>query len=385
MTEKLYYEDAYLSWFSAVVTACESVKDGYAVQLDRTAFFPEGGGQSADTGWIGEALVQDVHERGGEILHYCDRALTPGEQVTCALDWEQRYRRMQNHSGEHALSGLAHSLFELDNVGFHMGEECMTIDFSAELSREQLEQLETAVNEAVRANVPIRVWFPDREELAALDYRSKKELEGDVRIVELQGVDRCACCAPHVRSTGEIGCVKILTAERHRGGMRLEVLCGMDALDDYRRRQESAARISALLSVPRDRIAPAVERLLEQQERQKERVAALSMELARLRAEATPYTEGSLCVFDSVLDEVALRELANLLMKRCAGIAGVFSGSDGEGYRYIIGSEHTDLRANAKSINAALKGKGGGSPSMIQGRCQETENAIRTFFQALKV
>ena len=381
MTKKLYDADAYLRQFTACVTGCEPVKGGYALELDQTAFFPEGGGQPADTGTIGPALVSDVQEKNGRILHIADRALPAGERFSCAIDWEQRYRRMQNHSGEHTFSGLAHRRYGLDNVGFHMSGGCMTIDFSIELSREQLQELEREANEAVRSNVPIRTWYPDPEELASLDYRSKKELEGAVRLVEVSGIDLCACCAPHVKSTGEIGCIKVLSAERHRGGVRIELVCGMDALDDYRRKQESVARISALLSVPRDRIAPAVERLLENQDRQKERIAALSLELARLRAETTPPAEGNLCVFDNILDEVALRELANLLMERCGGIAGVFSGSDEEGYRYIIGSRHVDLRAGSREINEAIRGRGGGSVTMIQGRSGASENEIRSCFQ----
>ena len=222
MTEKLYYLDSHLFHFDAVVTDCRPEGKGWIVELDRTAFFPEGGGQPADTG----------------------------------------HRRMQNHSGEHVVSGLIHGLFGFENVGFHMGEECMSMDYSGELSREDLEKVERLANEAVRSDLTIRAWFPEAAELEDLRYRSKKELSGAVRLVSIPGIDLCACCAPHVRSTGEIGAVKILNAERHRGGTRLSVLCGLDAMEDYARRQESAAAISALLSVPRDAVAPAVERLL---------------------------------------------------------------------------------------------------------------------------
>ena len=380
-TEKLYDQDSLLFSFRARVIACEERKGGFALELDRTAFFPEGGGQLADTGRIGEAVVSDVHEREGRIWHYADRPIEPGTEVLCEIDAEKRLRRMQNHSGEHILSGITHRLTGYDNVGFHMGADCMTIDFDGELSWEQLTEIETEANRVVRADLPIRTWFPQPEELQSLSYRSKLELTENVRLVEIPGVDLCACCAPHVSRTGEVGIIKLLTAERHRGGVRITLVCGMDALEEVRRRQESVAAISNLLSAKRDQVAPAVERLLEQQSAQKERLALLGTELARLKAAQIPETEGNLCVFDSVLDEISLRELVNLLADRCGGMAGAFSGSDETGYRYIIGSRHLDLRADSRHINAAIGGKGGGSPEMIQGRASGSEAQIRAFFE----
>lgn len=380
MTEKLYYLDSHLFAFEAVVLACEERGKGFAVELDQTAFFPEGGGQGADTGALGPARVFDVQEKDGRIWHYTDRALTVGEIYSGRLDAEQRHRRMQNHSGEHIVSGLIHGLFGLENVGFHIGADCMSMDYSGELDAEQLRRVERLANETVRANLPIRAWFPEPEELRQIAYRSKKELHEAVRLVEIPGVDRCACCAPHVRRTGEVGAVKILNAERHRGGMRLSVLCGLDAMEDYARKQESAAAVSALLSVPRDAIAPAVERLLSERDGLKERVAALSLRLVEALAEATPETAGNLCAFEPGLDEIAARELANRLAARCGGFAGVFTPS-GEGvWRYTIVSRHVDLRARAKALNAALRGRGGGRPEMLQGSAQASEAEIRAVF-----
>ena len=383
MTEKLYYIDSHLRKFEAVVLACEETKKGWALTLDRTAFFPEGGGQMADTGFIGEAKVLDVHEKEGQILHYTDRAVAAGERVSCRIDWEQRYRRMQNHSGEHIVSGLVYREFGFDNVGFHMGPDCMTMDYSGELSWEQLKEIERLANEAVRADLPLKIWFPKEEELAALFYRSKLDLKENVRIVEIPGVDRCACCAPHVERTGEVGLVKLLTAERHRGGVRVTAVCGMDAWERVSRYQESVTQISGLLSVPRDRVAGAVERALETQEKQKERIASLSLELAQRLAESQESTEGNLTLFDSILDEVAQRELVNLLMEKAA-VAAVFSGGEGEGWRYIIGSRRVDLRKNAKALNAGIQGRGGGSPAMIQGRAAADRESILAFFRDWK-
>ena len=372
-TEKLYDQDSRLFSFRARVIACEAEKNGYILELDRTAFFPEGGGQSADTGLIEGAKVRDVQEKDGRILHSVDRFFEPGTEITGEIDAGQRLRRMQNHSGEHILSGLTHRLTGYDNVGFHMGEDCMTIDFSGELDEAQLRLLETQANEIVRDDRPIRAWYPSPEELALLDYRSKKELAGAVRLVEIKGVDLCACCAPHVRSTGEVGIIKILTAERHRGGMRLTVICGLDALDDYRRLLESAGAVSRQLSVPREKIAVGVERVLAEQARLKERAAALEAALAAQLAAGQLETNGNICTFipESLqLSEAALRELVNTLAEKCGGFAAAFSGNDEEGYRYIIGSRHVDLRAMSRELNAAIQGRGGGSPEMIQGRAR---------------
>lgn len=379
MTEKLYYQDSHLFAFTAVVTGCEERKGGWAVTLDRTAFFPEGGGQPADTGAIGPARVSDVHEKDGRILHYTDRPLTPGESLDCAVDEEQRRRRMQNHSGEHVVSGLVHQRFGYENVGFHMGADCMTMDYSGELSWEELMEIEQQANAVVRANLPVRTWFPEPAELSALVYRSKLDLSEGVRLVEIPGVDRCACCAPHVAATGEIGVVKLLSAERHRGGVRVTCLCGLDALEDYRKRQESVTAISQTLSVKRDDAAAAVERLLAEQARLKEKNAALGTALARHMADSVPAGEGNLCLFDELLDEISQRELVNLLMERTEGLAAVFCGSDETGWRYIIGSRRLDLRKNAREINAGIGGRGGGSPAMIQGRAAFPAEMIRAF------
>ena len=376
MTEKLYEQDSRLFRFCARVLACEQAETGYAVELDRTAFFPEGGGQAADTGRLGMAEVCDVQDRDGRILHYISHPLEPGTELEGVLDAEQRLRRMQNHSGEHILSGVTHRLFGYDNVGFHMGEAGMTIDFSGELDEEQLRLIETRANEVVRADLPIRAWFPAAEELAALDYRSKKELAGAVRLVEIKGVDLCACCAPHLSRTGEVGIIKILAAERHRGGMRLTVICGMDALDDYRRRLESAGEVSRALSVPREKIAEGVERVLSEQARQKLRADALELALAQRTAERVPETAGGVCLFEPLLGENGLRELVNALTPNC-GLAAAFSGSDAEGYRYVIGSRRVDLRAISRALNARIGGRGGGRPEMIQGSATASEAELR--------
>ena len=384
MTKKLYYEDSHLFSFSAQVLQCEQNKGRWEIVLDRTAFFPEGGGQPGDTGRLGTANVTDTHERGGEVVHYCDRPLEPGSVVEGELDREKRLCRMQNHSGEHILSGTAHRLYGCENVGFHMGEHDMTIDFDKELSAEELKEIETRANEAVRENLPVNVFFPSADVLSTLEYRSKKELSGDVRIVEIPGVDRCACCAPHVSRTGEVGIIKVLNFERHRGGIRLSLACGMWALEDSRQKLQSVGEISALLSARREAVAPAVERLMHERDALKEKNAMLAIELVKLKAALQPETDGSICLFETVSDEIAMRELVNLLMERCDGLAAVFFPGEAGVWRYIIGSRNIDLRKAAKRINAGIGGRGGGRPEMIQGSAAASESEIQKFIMSFR-
>ena len=379
MTEKLYYIDSLMHEFDATVISCEEGKNCWLITLDRTAFFPEGGGQYADTGYIGNVRISDVQEKDGRIIHYAAAPLTVGETYPCRIDYEQRLRRMQAHSGEHIVSGITHNLYGLDNVGFHMGDEgIMTIDFNGELEEEQLALIEKRANEAVRANLPILCTFPDSETLAAMDYRSKLELTENVRIVEIEGIDRCACCAPHMKYTGQIGLIKLIEHTRHRGGVRVTLACGMDAVGYVNQIQSGAFAVSRLLSAKRHEIAKAVERVLNEQLKAKERIGELSMALAREKAAKIESTEGNICVFDNVLDEVALRELVNMLSQKCGGFAAAFSGDDEAGYRYIIGSRHLDLRAASKQINAAIGGRGGGSTEMIQGRANSSAALIQS-------
>ena len=381
-TEKLYETDSRLFTFRAQVLACVQTKDSYRVMLNRTAFFPEGGGQPADTGSMGEAKVTDVQIMDGEIWHFVDRPLPAGE-VDCTLNCEQRLRRMQSHSGEHIVSGIAHKLYGVENVGFHMGEEAVTVDFDKELTEEQLFNLEELANAAVRDNLPIRAWYPQPEELSTLVYRSKKEIKEAVRLVEIRGIDLCACCAPHVRSTGEVGCIRILDSMRHRGGIRLSLVFGMDALAAYRVWKKNLSQISADLSVPKNNTAEALRRLLEEKEQLRLRCAALSDMLAAEKAHSIPQTEGTVCVFSENIGETALRNLVNLLMEKC-GLAAVFY-PEGDGFRYIIGSSRTDLRKLAPEINRGVNGRGGGKSSMIMGSARASREEIEAFINHLQL
>lgn len=383
MTEKLYYSDGHLSRFTARVTSCEKEDGTWAVKLDRSAFFPGGGGQEADEGVLSDMKLLGLREEGEDIVHLTPAPLEPGALVEGRIDWPLRFSRMQGHSGEHILSGTVHRLFGYDNVGFHMGEEAITIDFSGELSREDLSRAELEANRAIWRDVPVRTLLPTPGELAAMDYRSKKELTGQVRIVEIEGVDLCACCAPHVSHSGEVGLLKIIDSMRHRGGTRLTLLCGEAALLDYEALHENNAAVSAALSAKRLETGGAIARVMAEQEERRAELTKLKRELLQLKAAALRPTEGSICIFESDIDMITLRELVNagseLAGKVCAG----FAGTDGD-YKYIIGSRTVPLRARAKEINATIDGRGGGSDAMIQGTSRARREDIERYFNALK-
>lgn len=383
LTEKLYYADGHLSRFTARVASCKKEGGAWAVKLDRSAFFPGGGGQEADEGVLSDMELLGLREEGEDIVHLTPAPLEPGALVEGRINWPLRFARMQGHSGEHILSGTVHTLFGYDNVGFHMGEEAITIDFSGELSREDLARAELEANRAIWRDVPVRSLLPSPGELAAMDYRSKKELTGQVRIVEIEGVDRCACCAPHVSHTGEVGLLKIIDSMRHRGGTRLTLLCGEAAMLDYEALHENNAAVSAALSAKRLETGAAVSRMMAEQEERRAELTKLKRELLQLKAASLRPTEGSICIFESDIDMITLRELVNagaeLAGKVCAG----FAGTDGD-YKYIIGSRSMPLRSMSKEINAAIAGRGGGSDSMIQGTSRARREDIERYFNALK-
>ena len=320
MTSKLYEEDSHLREFSARVLDCRKEGDGWAVILDRTAFFPEGGGQAGDRGELENVRVLDTRIRDGEILHLTDGPLEPGKTVAGRLDWDLRFRRMQDHSGEHIVSGLVYQKYGYNNVGFHLGDGEVTLDFSGELTGPQLEEIELLANRAVTENLPVQTWYPDGEELAVTEYRSKLDLTENVRLVRIPGIDTCACCAPHVKRTGEIGLIKILDFMRHRGGVRVHILCGMDALADYGARYRATREISGLLSAKQLETPAAVRHTLEELDAAKRQLGEERLRRALEKAAALEPTEGNICLFFPEMDMRALRELVNAGMEKCAGV-----------------------------------------------------------------
>ena len=379
MTEKLFYADAHMRKFTARVLSCEERGKLYAVTLDRTAFFPEGGGQGGDIGTLGGIQVTDTREENGEIVHFCASPRTLGAEVTGEIDWETRFARMQIHSAEHLVSGHAHSLWGCENIGFHMDEHGATIDFDRELDAAQLAQLERLANEAVWQNLPINILWPTEEELAALPFRQKKALAMPVRIVEVPGVDRCACCAPHVSFTGEIGLIRLKDRMRHRGGVRFTMLAGRAAYEDAALCAAETDALSHLFSAPQNALCTAAERVLGELEAEKYQRAAAERRYVEARLAALAPCEGNRLFFEDGLSSAALRALAEGGKTRCTGICAALCAEDG-GYRYVMASESVDLRAAAKNINAVLSGRGGGAPGMIQGSLRASREQIEEYF-----
>ena len=382
MTIRLFDQDSHMCEFDAIVRSCEPAPAGvWFVTLNQTAFFPEAGGQPADTGTLGTVRVTDAHERGGEIVHVTDAPLNPGETVHGVLDWEPRLRRMQNHSGEHIVSGLIHRDYGFANVGFHIGSRDVTLDFDGVLEREALRRIEYLANIAVAENVRVTAEYPAPEVLARLDYRSKLDLTENVRIVTIEGYDRCACCAPHVNRTGEIGMIKLLDYIHYKGGVRIHMQCGLDAVDDYNNKYDNISQIAASLSVKQCDAAAAVARLSDAITTQKQTIAELKRELTHAKLALIAPAASGILLFEPALDMDGLRALAEGAAQVRGGVCAVFAGRDGEGYKYAAASQSQDMRAFARELNAALAGRGGGSPALIQGSASASANAIRSFFQ----
>ena len=377
MTEKLYFADSHMKEFDAVVTACEPVKEGYQVVLDRTAFFPEGGGQYADTGYLGGVYVRDVQEKKDVIYHMTDAPLAVGDTVHGQIDWEKRFESMQQHTGEHIISGLVHGRFGYNNVGFHLGADYCTMDFDGPITKEELKEIEWEANWMVYKNLDVENLYPTKEELKDMEYRSKIEIEGQVRIVNIPGVDTCACCAPHVKKTGEIGNIKLVDMVNYKGGQRIFMLAGFRALADHVQKEESTKAISALLCAKESEVAEAVAHVKEENLSLKGKMASMQQKLLAYQAKEVDVTGDVVTVFDAHLEGNAPREFMNLLLERGAKVCAVFAGNDTDGYRYVIGSRTEDVRPLCKKLNAAFAGRGGGKPEMVQGSIKGTEAAIR--------
>ena len=386
LTRELYEADSELFDFTARVLSCgENGKGGYAVELDQTAFFPEGGGQYADTGLLDNARVSDVRRREGRIYHMTDQPLSVGSTVQGRIDADVRMARMQNHTGEHIISGLVWSKYGYTNVGFHLGNGEMTLDFDHPLDAEQLADIEVQANRVVWANLPVRAEYPDEQTLASLSYRSKLELTENVRIVTVEGVDCCACCAPHVKTTGEIGLIKIVSASHYKGGVRLWVLCGAWALEDYRQKHETVLAISRKYSVKPEGTLGAVLRADEELLKTK---AALSASRRALMQEQMknrmPNVAGNLVLTETDLDSNEQRYLADLGAGMCpSGLCAVLVAA-GEECRYVCVSRSRPLKEVAKQLRERFGGGGGGSDSMIQGSARATAQQLSCFFEQIK-
>ena len=378
MTEKLFYSDPYISRFEAKVLSCEETDGRFACVLDKTAFFPTGGGQDCDRGALDGVDVTDVYEKDGVIFHIAASPLKTGKTVFGTIDFERRFSFMQNHSGEHILSGTVHSMLGYNNVGFHMGSDFVTVDFDGPMTKEQILEAEEKTNAVIWSDLDILTYFPSEKELEKIDYRSKKELSGDIRIVEIPGVDFCACCGTHVKKTGEIGLVKIVEHMNYKGGVRLFILSGKRALEDYKNKNEEIYRIGTLLSRKPSYTAEGVEKLLEETSRQKYEYSLLWKKYVSALTENLENTDGTAVFFEDGADNGSLRILAASAAKKCR--AAIALSDDRNGVtRYAIASEKTDSREINKKLCDAFTGKGGGKEALCQGSLHAAADKIREF------
>ncbi len=383
MTEKLYDKDSYLSEFDCRIVSFGEDKNRIYIETDRTAFFPEGGGQTSDKGSLDELYISDVQIVDGRILHYTENtpealsSLESKETLHGKIDMKKRFSDMQQHSGEHIFSGLVCSNFAYNNVGFHLGTEVVTLDFDGVLDRNDIDRIEFLSNKAVWDNKEILVHFPTDEELQKISYRSKIEIEGQTRLVEIPGIDTCACCAPHVKMTGEIGIIEVVAFEKYKGGTRVSILCGERALKDIRHKLEENRKVSVLTSSKQIETAAFVEKLKEEKEKADYEIVGLQKELLSLKAQTIEEAE-KIIVFDEKLQGKLLSDFALSIMDKTQNFASCFCGENGQ-YKYCIVSSKTDLREMCKALNNAFSGRGGGKPQIVQGSLSGTEENIRKF------
>lgn len=383
-TNKLFYADTHLVEFSAVVVDCFEGKNGFEVELDETAFYPEGGGQAADKGTLAGLEVLHVHEEGERVLHRMARPLAVGETVEGVIDYAHRFDLMQQHTGEHIVSGIINSRYGWHNVGFHMGWDSITIDFDGIIPPEELPELERLANEAIYRNIPLHIWTPGPEELPGVSYRTKRALPWPVRIVEVPGFDSCACCGLHVERTGEIGLVKLFSCVKFRSGSRIEMLCGKRCLDFLSKSHEQNKLVSAAFSAKILETGDAAARMNELLEAQKRRIAELETEIFRTVA-ARCEAKGDSLLLQKGLDSVAVRKLADLTAEACGGTAAVFSENPDGSFSYCLIRHGGDLRSLGKEMTAALSGRGGGKPECQMGTVRCSAEAILKQFVSFYV
>ena len=379
---KLYYDSAYIKEFEAQVLSCQEGKKGWEITLSATAFYPEGGGQPADTGLQGNVRVTDVHEKDGQVVHYTDGPLPVGEMVRGVIDWDRRFQHMQEHSGEHLVSGLIHQRFGYDNVGFHMGTDEVTIDFNGVLEWGDLMAIEEKANGMIWENLEISAVYPEKDELDAMEYRSKKELTGAVRIVSIPGGDVCACCGTHVERTGEIGLVKFLSMIHYKGGVRISLLCGKRAVEDYERKRDQVQKISVLLSARPGEISRAVEKLKDEEAKLQEKLVAAYDKLIASEVRDIKEGDGDIFILEPDFEAIQLRHLVNRLLEEKKGRTVLALGGAAEGsFLYVLGSRDGDMRRLSRELNGLLNGRGGGSAQMAQGTFFATKDQLQAILK----
>ncbi|MCQ2455708.1 MAG: alanine--tRNA ligase-related protein [Clostridia bacterium] len=380
-TIKLYDEDAYIKEFCATVVSCEKQGEKYKTVLDKTAFFPEAGGQPCDTGMIDGNRISDVQIENDIIYHFSDKPFSAGQTVNGKIDFERRFSFMQNHSGEHIVSGVINKLFSLDNVGFHLNEEIATLDFNGILDREQLDLIENTANKKVWENNAVKTYYPSAEELSGLEFRQKKEITGDIRIVKIENTDICACCAPHVKSTGEIGLIKLLAFEKMRGGTRIYMKCGGLALADYQNKLKNISKIQNLLSSKPEDTAEAVENLNRKLGAEKQKLSALNKKLIVFLAESGEAKNKITVVSD--FDMKDLQTLADMLYKKFSELKVVLSEKEKDTYSFVIVGSEEETSYLFSKMKEELEVGGGGRNGMIQGTVKASLGEIKGVIESI--
>ena len=375
---KLYYEDSHLKTFTATVTGCEEVKNGWAVTLDATAFYPEGGGQPWDTGTLGDANVSAVREQGETIVHLCDKSLVVGSTVEGEINWDRRLDHMQQHSGEHMVSGVIHKRYGYHNVGFHMGADVVTIDFDGVIPQEALQEIENAVNAGIWADFLVKCWYPSEAELPTVPYRRKRDLPWPVRIVEFPDFDICACCGTQVKRTGEIGFVKLLSCVKFHEGVRIEMVCGKRALQLLSNTYEQNKQVSQAFSAKLGETGQAARRMNDTLTAEKFRSAGLEKRLFAYIAQG--YAGQKTAVhFEENLTPNGNRELCDAIAE-FATVAITLSGTDENGYSICIISRTEDAKTIGTEAAKAFNGRGGGKKEAFQGNIKASRREIESYF-----
>lgn len=379
-TIALYDSDAFAKDFTAKVISCDEVvrdeKKLYRVVLDRTLFFPEQGGQTSDIGMLDNISVVDVQIENDVIYHFCQGGFLIGEEVHGVIDWDHRFNNMQQHTGEHIFTGLAHNTYGADNVGFHLSDNTVTLDLNVELNDEQIDLLERKANEVIAKDVAVKAYYPNQDLIGAISYRSKKAIDGPVRLVEIEGVDLCACCAPHVKSTGQVGMLKVVSFGKYKGGTRVYILCGMRALADYNCRMKLLEKSYQALNCKEDEVPEKIDLLLDDNKQLKYRISDIRAGMLNSQLETISPDIADVTIFSEDLDAKTMRDGVNALVEKHSGLCAIFSGDDESGYNFVIGSSTRDCAAIATGLRELLGAKGGGSKQMAQGSIQATRTQI---------
>ena len=379
-TVKLYDEHPYDTTFHATIQDIQYDKNTTLI-LDQTLFFPEEGGQCADSGTIDGYEVIDVQISKGIIKHILKGhvELEIGNEIQGEIDWNLRFSNMQNHSGEHIFSGIVHREYGYDNVGFHLGKDVVSVDFNGPIDEVSLRRIEKEVNQVIYENRVIRAYYPSEEELASLNYRSKKEVDAPLRIVEIENCDVCACCAPHVRRSGEVGLFKVVHMMNYKGGVRIFILCGQRALDYVLELDDNMNAIYHMLSANNSSVVKYVKQLIDTNNALKQEVFNLNKkEVQRLVEEAN---ENHRYFFVEDLDKNLQREMVNSLAQRLEGYVGVFVGSDRMGYRFILASRNNDT-TKLFDVLKSHGAKGGGNALMVQGYMKTSQDTIEELLKS---